>query len=133
MPALIIVDTNLLIQVRHGNPSVIKWMNSALEDSKMIFPTPIVMELIRGCRNKQEINELDGFIKRHGVVYHATQIDMATALTMLREQYLHGDELSVADALIAACAKTLHAKLYTEDRNLHRVRGIKAEAPYILP
>lgn len=133
MPALIIVDTNLLVQVRHGNPSVIKWMNSVLENEKIVFPTPIVMELIRGCRNKQEINEVDGFIKKHGVVYHATQADMATALEMLREQYLYGDELSVVDALIAACAKALHAKLYTGDRNLHRVRGIKAEAPHILP
>ncbi len=58
---------------------------------------------------------------------------MAMALEMLREHYLHGDELSVADALIAACAKALHAKLYTSDRNLHRVCGIKAEAPHILP
>ncbi len=74
MPALIIVDTNLLVQVRHGNPSVVKWMNSVLENETIVFPTPIVMELIRGCRNKQEIIELDSFIKKHGVVYHATQV-----------------------------------------------------------
>jgi predicted nucleic acid-binding protein len=130
---MIIADSDLLIQVRHGNPSVVKWMNSVLENERLIFPTPIIMELIRGCRNKQEINELDSFIKKHGAVYIPTQSDMAMAMDILREQYLHGDELSVADAIIAACAKTLHVKLYTNDRNIHRVRGIKAEAPYLLP
>ncbi len=128
---VIILDSNIAIQVMRGNQLLLKWLSSL--DGAIYFPSVVVMELIRGCRTREEREAVEQFVTRHGLIYYPTERDHYRAMQIIDEHYRAGDELGVVDAIIAACAMKLHAKLYTSDKNLHRVRGLKAEAPYKRP
>jgi len=51
----------------------------------------------------------------------------------MKDNYRHGYKIGVVDALIAACAIALHAKMYTLDNDFRPVPGLKKVAPYQLP
>ena len=82
------------------------------------------MELIVGCRNKNELKQLEKFLEDFEIInlnYEITQ----KAIELLKEYKLsHG--LLIADSLIAASAMILDAPLLTKNQKDFRyIKGLK--------
>lgn len=50
---MILVDTDVMIDLLHEYPPAVAWLDS-LGEEEIILPGFVVMELIQGCRNKAE-------------------------------------------------------------------------------
>ena len=95
-------DTDVLIDAGRGESEAVDALEQAAESAPLAISTVTEMELIVGCRNKDELVALDQFLRRFDIVPVRPAIsEQATAL--LRTFRLsHG--LLIADALIAATA-----------------------------
>ena len=95
-------DTDVLIDAGRGESEAVDALEQAAESAPLAVSTVTEMELIVGCRNKDELAALDQFLRRFDIVPVRPAIsEQATAL--LRTFRLsHG--LLIADALIAATA-----------------------------
>ncbi len=95
-------DTDVLIDAGRGESEAVDALEQAAESAPLAISTVTEMELIVGCRNKDELVALDQFLRRFDIIPLRPSIsEQATAL--LRTFRLsHG--LLIADALIAATA-----------------------------
>ena len=118
---LILVDTDVLIDAgRNVNEAL-----NCLEKIEQHLPAAIAsvtqMELIIGCRNKNELDSLEQFLDRFQIIRLNEQIsDTATDL-LKRYRLSHG--LLISDALIAATA--IISDLSFVSKNQREYRFIK--------
>ncbi len=127
--AVAVIDTNIMIQALPGNPITKKWL--ARVEDRITLPCFVVMELIKGCDTRDELTRLDSFLTPY-TIYWPNQEDCRRAVSIMKDNYRHGYKMGVVDALIAACAIALHAKLYTLDHDFRPVPGLKKLTPYQL-
>jgi len=102
MAEFYLFDTDVLIDAGRGEPGAVDALEQAAQSAPLAISAVTEMELIVGCRNKDELVALDRFLRRFDVIPLRPAIsEQATAL--LRTFRLsHG--LLIADALIAATA-----------------------------
>jgi predicted nucleic acid-binding protein len=127
----VVVDTNIMIRAIRGEERVMRWLNSVNGDP--IFPCFIVMELIASCTKKEDRAVLQrNVIDRYGIYWPNPNV-IKRAYELVRDNQNLARRLKVIDALIAACAMELHAKLYTNDNDFANIPGLKKYRPEILP
>ncbi len=124
MENLIIIDTDILIdvgrQVKEGVDRLDK------EEQASVLGTSVVvqMELIVGCRNKNELNKLNRFLKRFHIVGLSESIGSKSIELLNRYRLSHG--LLIADSLIAATALTMDIPLLSKNQRDYRfIDGLK--------
>ena len=84
----------------------------------------VQMELIVGCRNKEEWNKLNRFLKRFQVVGLSEAIGNKSIELLNRYHLSHG--LLIPDSLFAATALTLNAPLLSKNQRDYRfMDGLK--------
>ena len=129
----VVIDTNILMKIIRGNQQLIRWFNSI--QGQPVFPCFIIMELFAGCRGRDErIAVRREIIDVHGVyIPNDKDAVIIKAYKLVEDNPALAPRLKVADALIAASAMRLHAKLYTDDNDLANVPGLKKYSPEILP
>ncbi len=99
---LIIVDTDILIDVGRNVGEALKCLQQIEQLSPAAVSIVTQMELIIGCRNNNELDSLEQFLNRFHIIRLSEQIS-DTAIDLLKRYRLsHG--LLIADALIAATA-----------------------------
>ena len=97
-----LIDTDILIDVGRGNSDAIDCVQRMSQQSVLAISVVTQMELIVGCRNKQELGDLNLFLRRFQI-HTLTESISDKAIDLLRQFRLsHG--LLIADALIAATA-----------------------------
>jgi len=124
MADLLLIDTDILIDAARGQDTAIAY----LEDQEKKHPLGISaiteMELVVGCRNKQELRKLDRSLSRFETV--AVQEAISSRAAALLRQYALSHGLRIPDALIAATALDLGVSLATKNRKDFRfIDGIK--------
>jgi predicted nucleic acid-binding protein len=126
--ALIIIDTDILIDVGRGESLAIERLQSLVEQFQLVISAVTQMELIVGCRNKVEQQELEKFLQHFQVLKLTEQItDRAVNLL---EQYRLSHGLLIADALIAATALVYDEAFITKNQRDYRfIDGLKLQ-PY---
>ncbi len=129
--ANIVVDTNIMIRVIKGDERTIKWLNSV--QGKPVFPCFIIMELIAGCNSKEDRIKLQRQVIEWYSIYWPDAALLKKAYDLVKDNQGRARRLKVVDALIAACAMTLHAKLYTDDNDFIDIPGLKKYSPELLP
>lgn len=98
----IIIDTDILIDVGRRIDKAVFFLERIEKESISMVSIITQMELIVGCRNKKELNNLDKFLGRFEIV-HLDKSVTDKGIELLRKYRLsHG--LLIADALIAATA-----------------------------
>lgn len=98
----IIIDTDILIDVGRRIDKAVFFLERIEKESIPMVSIITQMELIVGCRNKKELNNLDKFLSRFEIV-HLDKSVTDKGIELLRKYRLsHG--LLIADALIAATA-----------------------------
>ena len=100
--ALTIFDTDILINVGRGDSEAIDCLADYSRISTPAISVVTQMELIVGCRNKTELQQLKKFVRRFQVLQITSQISEYTANLLERYRLSHG--LLIPDALIAATA-----------------------------
>ncbi len=93
--AFTIVDTDILIDVARGNSDAADCLLQLEKISPLAVSAVTQMELIAGCRNKKELQDLERFLHRFQVLKITDQISDC-AVDLLQQYFLsHG--LLIAD------------------------------------
>ena len=112
--ALTIVDTDILIDVARGEADAIKCLLRLEKSSTLAVSAVTQMELIVGCRNKKELEDLEKFLNRFQILKITGQIsDRAVDLLI---QYFLSHSLLIADGLIAATALVHNEAFITKNK-----------------
>jgi hypothetical protein len=118
MADVVVMDTGILIDVSRGNEKAIVYLQNLTTNGSLAVSLITQMELLVGCRNKQETVLLDKFLKRFQIIKLNEAISMI-AVDLLRQYRLsHG--LLMPDALIAATALSLDSGLATKNQRDYR-------------
>jgi predicted nucleic acid-binding protein len=124
---MLLLDSDVLIDIQKGRPRALEWF-SRLMDLPHV-PGLVVMELIQGAQNAQQVHQALKLVAPLPVVW-PTEADCARALSDFTTFHLsHG--LGLLDALIAACALGRSATLCTFNTKHYRaVSGLTIQEPY---
>jgi predicted nucleic acid-binding protein len=96
-----LVDTDVLIWYLRGHEGAAKFLDSLPE---LRLSAVTWMELVQGCRNRQELERLRKDVsRRHATILPVTEAISNRAMGLVETHFL-SDGLLLADALIAATA-----------------------------
>ncbi len=109
-----IVDTDILIDVARGDRQAILYLKNIQSESQAAITIITHMELVVGCRNQNEMRELDQFLQQFQIV-PIHKIIAERALTLLQQFFL-SHNLLIADALIAATAIEMDEPLASKNQ-----------------
>jgi predicted nucleic acid-binding protein len=123
MDNFIIIDTDILIDAGRKVKEAVERLDK--ERTSVLGISAIVhMELIVGCRNKEELNKLNRFLKRFQIVSLSDAIGNKSVELLNRYHLSHG--LLIPDSLIAATALTLDIPLLSKNQRDYRfMDGLK--------
>lgn len=91
-----LLDTDVMVDILRDYQSAVEWLGSLGEDEELGLPGFVVMELMDGCRKKQEINQLKNQIESFRI-YWPKEEDCNRALADFAEGHL-SHNLSMLDA-----------------------------------
>lgn len=118
MKQKLLIDTDILIDVSRGIPIAINRLKSEANNSVLAISTITQMELIVGCRNKTELQNLEKFL-RHYAIVQVNEFVSDKAIELLTLYRLsHG--LLIPDGLIAATAIVTNAPLLSKNQRDYR-------------
>lgn len=125
---MLILDTDVMVDLLRGYPPAIAWLES-LGEAEIGLPGFVIMELIQGCRNKQEQKTLQQKIAPFEVLWPKPG-DCDQALATFARLYLSSN-LGILDVLIAYTALSLDKSIYTfNTKHYQSIRGLKTIQPY---
>lgn len=115
---MLILDTDILIDVGRNVNDAVNCLQQIEQKFSVAVSSVTQMELIIGCRNKDELHSLEHFIERFYIIRLDEQIS-DTAIELLKQYRLsHG--LLIADALIAASAIISDLPFVTKNQSDYR-------------
>ncbi|RLA96663.1 MAG: type II toxin-antitoxin system VapC family toxin [Deltaproteobacteria bacterium] len=118
MAEFVIIDTDILIDVGRGVDKAVDYLQGLERQRRLAISVVTEMELIVGCRNKSELRNLEGFLRRFRVL-PINEMVCSKAVELLRRYRLsHG--LLIADAFIAATALNFGHSLATKNQRDYR-------------
>lgn len=128
---MIVLDTDVMIDVLRQYPPAVNWLD-ALGEEEITLPGFVVMELLQGCRNKEEQENVEKALRTYAVVWPSPEV-CEQALSVFASSHLsHG--IGLLDALIGQMAVSLHLPLYTfNQKHYAAVPGLKTVQPYEKP
>jgi predicted nucleic acid-binding protein len=77
---MIVLDTDVMIDLLRRYQPAIAWLNS-LSNEEIILPGFVIMELIQGCRNKEEQERVERELQSYRVAWPSPET-CATALSV---------------------------------------------------
>jgi predicted nucleic acid-binding protein len=111
---LTLVDTDILIDVARGKVEAIDCLRRLETTSTLAISAVTQLELIVGCRNKKELQDLNAFLRRYQILKLTDQIsDRAVDLL---QQYSLSHHLLIADGLIADTALVHNEAFITKNQ-----------------
>ncbi|MDQ2995677.1 MAG: type II toxin-antitoxin system VapC family toxin [Chloroflexota bacterium] len=125
---MLLLDTDIMIDVLRRYPPALAWLTS-LGTTPLVLPGYVVMELIQGCRNKAEQDQLEQVLNAYQIVWpSATACDAALASF---SQHRLSHSLGIIDALIGHTAIALGTPLYTfNQKHYNPITGLTTVQPY---
>ncbi len=106
---MIVVDTNILIEILKANKQTIEIIQTF--DEELVISSVSVMELYYGAINKAELKKLEKFVANFRVEHLNEEVSRQS--TALVKTYAKSHGLDIPDCLIAATALVLGGKLFT--------------------
>ena len=125
---MILLDTDVMIDLLRQYEPAVNWLES-LGLEEIILPGFVAMELIQGCRDKAEQQELERELHSYGVAWPSSEA-CNEALSVFSTYHLsHG--LGIIDALIGQLSITLNIALCTFNQKHYSViPGLNTLQPY---
>lgn len=128
MPDAYLFDTDVLIDAGRGRADATNALRRAADDAALAVSVVTEMELLVGCRNKEEQAALDQFLQRFNVV--PLRPAMSTRAVALMREFRLSHGLLIADALIAATAIVEDVPLISKNQRDYRFIGSLDLRPY---
>lgn len=125
-----LIDSDILIDAAHNKTEAIAFLRG-LENIRQSMSISVVtyLELIVGCRNKQEQREVQKLSTRFNFLHISESI--LTRAKDLVEMYFLSHGLLIPDALIAATALENDITFFTKNiRHFQMIEGLKVNRPY---
>ncbi len=104
-----LVDTDVLIDYLRGNDKAVNYVKA--HSRQIILSTVSVAELYAGVRDGEERKELDEFVGLFTIL--PVTVETARVGGLYKRDYFKSHRIGLADALIAAAAKTNNADIKT--------------------
>ncbi len=124
---MVLVDTDVLVWYMRGNLKAKKVIDQL---GAFYISSVNYMELLQGIRNKEELRMLRHFLTRRQVeIVHVSEEISQKALNCM-EEYSLSHNLRMADAMIAATARSRGARLATRDIGGFEDCGIELLNPW---
>ena len=112
---MMLIDTDILIDAARGVDEAVHCLQQIHQQRFSGAVSSVTqMELIIGCRNKNELQTLEHFLKRFQIISINEKIS-DTAVDLL-SQYRLSHGLLIADAIIAATAIVTQTKFITKNQ-----------------
>jgi hypothetical protein len=128
MTVVLLLDTDVLIDVQRGHVAALAWIAGLVELPAV--PGLVIMELIQGAKNVQQVREAQRLTAPLPVIW-PSEVDCRRAMDDFRAFHL-SHKLGLLDALIAACAVGRSAELCTFNEKHYRVvPGLITVQPYV--
>lgn len=126
-----LLDTNILIEILRGNPTVLAHMRAAITAGRDVRINALsYYETRRGLLNAHraaKLRKFDAFCRTFGVA-HLNQAALDRASEIYADLKKKGQLIEDADILIAAMALVNHAVLVTDNvSHFKRVVGLRLE------
>lgn len=118
MTNLVIIDTDILIDLSRKNDKATGYLNDLEINHQLAISVMTQMELLVGCRNKQESVLLGKFLKHFQIINLSEAISMIAVDLLSQYRLSHG--LLIPDALIASTALYLNINLATKNQRDYR-------------
>lgn len=115
---MLLLDTDVMIDVLRGSPQAVNWLQS-LGTTPLGLPGLVAMELLQGCRNRTEQRKVEKQIKQYQLFWPAPT-DYQRAYTDFAAHYL-SHNIGILDTLIAHTAIGVNAELATFNIKHYRV------------
>ena len=109
---LLIVDTDILIDVSRHVEQAIKTLDGYFESHVVAISVITQLELMLGCENKREFENLDEFLKRFEIIDVSKSISQKSVDLFKNFRLSHG--VMIADMLIAATALEYECSLLSK-------------------
>lgn len=121
--AIVVVDTDILIDVTRGSSDAAKCLNLLEKQSSLAISSVTEMELIAGCHNKVELLKIEKLIRPFQVLKIREAI--SDKAVQLLKQYRLSHGLLIPDALIAATAIDYSVPLISKNqRDFRFITGL---------
>lgn len=122
-----VLDTDILIDLLRGYTPALEWFVSLTEQPAVV--SLAVMELVQGCRNRNELRTVQSLVAPLEVWYPTAE-EMQSAMEIFTQQYLR-NRLSIIDAIIGSVVVSRDALLYTFNmRHYQFIPNLKTAQPY---
>ena len=119
----LLVDTDILIDVSRSMPTAINRLKLEANTSTLAISSITQMELIVGCRNKMELQNLEKFLRRYMII-KVNELITDKAIELL-SQYRLSHGLLIPDGLIAATAIVNNTPLLSKNqRDYHFISNL---------
>ena len=126
---MILLDTDVMIDIMRKRSPALAWLDSLAAEAVGI-PGLVAMELLQGCRNRNEQRKLERFLRPY-VLYWPDQADCARAFDDSASFHLTRS-LGIMDALIAETAMGMQAELATFNaKHYGAMRTLRTIQPYV--
>jgi predicted nucleic acid-binding protein len=131
MSDMVVIDTDILIDAGRGVNEAVDCLKLIEQKSDIAISVVTQMELIIGCRNRDELLSLELFLKRSQIL--KIDEDISDKSVELLKQYRLSHGLLIADALIAATAiLTDHQFVSKNQKDYRFIEGLQL-LPYPNP
>jgi predicted nucleic acid-binding protein len=107
---MILLDSDIVIDFLRKYPPAISWLSS-LGDEEIALPGYVAMELMQGCKNKLELQEIRKFIANVEVVWPTPETCDQALGTFADYNLSHN--LGLIDALIGQTSISFALPLHT--------------------
>jgi predicted nucleic acid-binding protein len=126
---MFLLDTDVMVDVLRAYQPAVPWLRSVPPD-EIALPGLVAMELLQGCRDRQEHERLEGTLRQMTLCFPSER-DCARAFEDYAALHLVSG-LGILDALIAQTALGAGVPLATfNGRHLEGISGLRVVAPYI--
>ncbi len=124
------MDSTVLIDLSRENNEAIEFIDTLRKNNQEIAISVISsMELIIGCRDKNEVNKTLKFLGDYRVIDNSVPISKKAYQLLIQYSKSHG--LLIPDAFISATALDENLTLVTDNvRHFDMIVGLSVQKPY---
>lgn len=125
---MILLDSDVMIDLLREYAPALTWLDS-LENSDVLLPGYVVMELVQGCKSKIEQRRLQKELAVYETIWPTPEV-CDDALDVFSRYYL-SHNIGMIDALIGQLAVSVDATLCTfNQKHYVSIPGLKTLRPY---
>jgi predicted nucleic acid-binding protein len=126
---MFLLNTDIMIDLLRQYPPSVEWLES-LGDEEISLPGFVVMELIQGCKDHKEQDQLEKELNIYSIIWPEAETCNIALSIFTRFHLSHN--LGLLDALVGQTAVALNLPLHTFNQKHYAViPGLETIQPYV--